>query len=431
MAKDTLKSLSHQVIYQVYPRNYSNAGTFAGIVADLDRIKDLGVDILYLLPIHPIGEVARKGTLGSPYSIKDYRSINPELGTIDDFKKLIEQAHNRKIKVMMDLVMNHTSRDHGWIQTHPEYYYLNKDGKMGNKVGDWSDIQDLNYQHIPLWDEMIDMLKEWVRLGVDGFRCDVAPFVPVDFWLRARKEISEINPDHIWLAESVHKEFLRHMREEGFLCHSDGEMFAAFDICYDYDIFQELEDYFKDKKPLSVYIDRLQLQDVIYPMNYLKARAYENHDVQRLMHQTSNHTFKTKNWIAAIFGLKGVAFLYAGIETLTDQLPNLFERDPIDWSKSDAQFIEQLKSLIRIKKMPIMSEYSKYRVIDDGLDVLHIEYEKEEEKLVFLCNVGQVSDDIRIDFPSGVHVNLFDGKSIRVDEGFIRCSKNPIILHSK
>ena len=142
MAKDTLKSLSHQVIYQVYPRNHSDAGTFAGVVADLDRIKDLGVDILYLLPIHPIGEAARKGMLGSPYSIKDYRAINPELGTIDDFKTLINEAHDRGLKVMMDLVMNHTSRDHAWIQTHPEYYYLNKDGKMGNKVGDWSDIQD-------------------------------------------------------------------------------------------------------------------------------------------------------------------------------------------------------------------------------------------------------------------------------------------------
>lgn len=429
MAKDTLKSLSHQVIYQVYPRNHSDAGTFAGVVADLDRIKDLGVDILYLLPVHPIGETARKGMLGSPYSIKDYRSINPELGSVDDFKTLINEAHDRGLKVMMDLVMNHTSRDHRWIQTHPEYYYINKEGNMGNKVGDWSDIQDLDYNHLPLWDEMIDMLKEWVRLGVDGFRCDVAPFVPIEFWIKARNEIKKLNPDHIWLAESVHKEFLRHMRDEGFLCHSDGEMYAAFDVCYDYDIFQEVEDYFKGKRPLSAFIDRLQLQDMIYPMNYLKARAYENHDVQRLMHQTKNDVYKTKNWVAAIFGLKGLAFLYAGIETLTDRLPNLFDKDPVDWAKLDKEFTQQIKNLIKIKKLPIVSEYTKYRVIDDGLDILHIEYHKNDERLIFLCNVSQVRDDVKIDFPSGEHINLFDGKTVRVAEGFVRLTKNPIILH--
>jgi cyclomaltodextrinase / maltogenic alpha-amylase / neopullulanase len=127
--------------------------------------------------------------------------------------------------------------------------------------------------------------------------------------------------------------------------------------------------------------------------------------------------------------LKGVAFLYAGIETLTDRLPNLFDKDPVDWAKLDEEFTQQLKSLINLKKLPIMSDYTKYRVIDDGLDILHIEYQKDDEKLIFLCNVGQVSDDVKIDFPSGKFISLFDGKTVRVEEGFVRLTKNPIILH--
>ncbi|MBS3972736.1 MAG: alpha-amylase [Erysipelotrichia bacterium] len=427
MAVLTPKSLSHQTIYQVYPRNYSEAGTLKAVTQDLDRIKALGVDIVYLLPIHPIGVVARKGKLGSPYSIQDFRKVNPELGTKDDLKALIDRAHELGLKVMMDIVFNHTSRDNPWMKQYPDYYYY-RDGQFANKVGDWSDICDLNYNYKPLWEEMIDILKGWALFGFDGFRCDVAPFVPLEFWLDARKVINTLNPHIIWFSESVHRSFLKVMRDEGFICHSDAEMYQAFDVLYDYDIIHDAEAYWEGKKPLSAFIGQLNLQEMIYPANYLKARSYENHDVPRLMKRTGS-VAKTKNWVAAIMTLKGMGFLFNGIETLTDVLPDLFDKDPIPWSQLDSKWVSEITNLVELKKRPIFSTYQKYILEDTGLDIFHITYKKDDEVLISICNVGQIKDDVKVDLKDGEYANEFDGTLVRVSAGKVRLGTNPIIIH--
>ena len=429
MATNTQKSLAHHTIYQVYPRNYSEAGTLNALTQDLKRIAALGVDIVYLLPLHPIGVVARKGDLGSPYSIQNYREINPELGTKDDLKKLIDTAHDLGLKVMMDIVFNHTSRDHPWMKQFPDYYYY-RDGQFANRVGDWSDICDLDYTYRPLWDEMISILEEWTLFGFDGFRCDVAPFVPIEFWSEARERVSKIKQNVLWFSESVHRSFLKHIREQGFICHSDAEMYQAFDILYDYDIMPELEAYWEGKKPLSAYIEQLNLQEVIYPENYLKARAYENHDVARIM-KRSGSVEKTKNWIAVIMMLKGVGFLFNGIETLTDKLPDLFDKDPIDWTKTDEQWVDQLKRLIDIKKRSIFSNYKLYRVERHELDILAITYTNEAETFIALCNVSQIKDDVKVELEDGTYINEFDGSHVKVSSGRIRLSSKPIIIHKR
>ena len=427
MAVETKKSLSHQTIYQVYPRNYSQEGTLHSVTQDLERIASLGVDIVYLLPIHPIGVVARKGDLGSPYSIQDFRKVNPELGTKDDLKALIDKAHSLGLKVMMDIVFNHTSRDNPWMKQYPDYYYY-RDGQFANKVGDWSDICDLNYNYKPLWEEMIDILKGWAVFGFDGFRCDVAPFVPIEFWTDARRVINGLKPDFIWFSESVHRSFLKVMRDEGFLCHSDAEMYQVFDVLYDYDIIHEAEAYWDGKKPLSAFIEQLNLQEVIYPANYLKARAYENHDVPRLMKRTGS-VEKTKNWVAAIMTLKGMGFLFNGIETLTEILPNLFDKDPIPWHQTNVEWVKELTHLVELKKRPIFSEYTTYVLEDTGLDIFHITYKKDREVLVALCNVGQVQDDVLVDLNDGEYANEYDGSLVRVSSGRVRLSSKPIIIH--
>ena len=139
MAFDTDKTLRNQVMYSVFVRNYSKEGTFEGVRKDLQRIKDLGVDIIWLMPVHPLGEKARKGTLGSPYAIKNYREINPEFGTLEDFKALVSDIHNLGMKCIIDVVYNHTSPD-SWLSVHhPEWFYHKEDGSFGNRVGDWTD----------------------------------------------------------------------------------------------------------------------------------------------------------------------------------------------------------------------------------------------------------------------------------------------------
>ena len=166
--------LKTSVIYQVYVRNFTQEGTFKALVKKLDYIKSLNVDIVYILPVSPIGKVNRKGELGSPYSISDYTKINPELGNLDDFKELIKETHARDMKLMVDMVFNHTSRD-SWIkENHPEWMFHNKKGELSNKVEDWSDVYDLDYSHPELIKYMGEVIGYYSALGVDGCRFDVA-----------------------------------------------------------------------------------------------------------------------------------------------------------------------------------------------------------------------------------------------------------------
>ena len=196
MAFDTDRSLQNQLIYSVFVRNHTKEGTFRALIPDLDRIRSLGTDIIWLMPIHPIGEMNRKGTLGSPYANRDYRSINPEYGTPDDFRALADAVHARGMRIMIDVVYNHTSPDSVLWNEHPEFFYKKPDGRPGNHVGEWTDVIDLEYSNMELWDYQIETLKRWAGI-VDGFRCDVASLVPVEFWKRARREVSEIHPGFI------------------------------------------------------------------------------------------------------------------------------------------------------------------------------------------------------------------------------------------
>ena len=197
MATDTNQKLRNQVIYEVFVRNHSAVGTFQGVQKDLTRIQELGVDIIWLMPIHPIGDLHRKRSLGCPYSIQDYRAINPEYGTLEDFRSLVQSIHRLGLQVMIDVVFNHTSHDSWLASHHPEWFYHNPSGKIAGKVEDWTDVVDLDYSHPELWSYLIETLKFWVAEGVDGFRCDVASLVPVEFWQEARTELKKINPTNL------------------------------------------------------------------------------------------------------------------------------------------------------------------------------------------------------------------------------------------
>ncbi|WP_048148786.1 alpha-amylase family glycosyl hydrolase [Palaeococcus ferrophilus] len=331
------------VIYEVFPRNHTEEGTFRALMDDLPRIKALGADYVWLMPIHPIGEEGRKGTLGSPYAIRDYRSVNPELGTMDDFVALVERAHSLGLKVMIDVVYNHTSRDSLLLREHPEWF-LTEDGKPSRKVPDWSDVYDLDYTNEELWDYQIETLKFWARY-VDGFRCDVAPLVPLEFWKRARAEVARVNPNVIWLAETVHPSFVRWLRGRGFRAHSDPEMHEAFDVTYDYDGREVLEAYLRGERPLRSYIDYLNLQEALYPAHYVKLRFLENHDTLRAARLFGDGE-RLRNWTAFTFMLKGAPLIYAGQEYAIKSAPSLFKREPVPWEEGDREFLEFFKRLL-------------------------------------------------------------------------------------
>lgn len=425
MAKNTDKSYRNQIIYSVYVRNYSPEGTFEGVRRDLDRIRELGTDIIWLMPIHPVGEKARKGTLGSPYAIRDYRAVNPEFGTLEDFRRLVDDIHAKGMKCIIDVVYNHTSPDSWLAGHHPEWFYHRPDGSFGNRVGDWTDVIDLDYAQPGLWDYQIETLKYWASI-VDGFRCDVAPLVPLDFWLRARAEVETVRPGCFWLAESVEPPFVREGRAGGLHVLSDAECFQAFDSCYDYDIFDVFQSYLEGKAPLSRYAEAVNGQEVVYPDNFVKLRFLENHDRARAAFVIPDRK-ALANWTAFLYFQKGITLLYAGQERSCTHRPSLFDKDSVDWTGEDITPL--LKRLAGLKRNPILTD-SRYEVRALPGDILYASHRRGDRRLIGVFSVRGNSALVQVDAADGFYPNLADGSTVEVYEGMVSCQGVPIILEA-
>lgn len=335
--KDTDKTLRNLVIYSVYVRNHTPEGTFRALEADLPRIKALGADMIWLMPIHPIGVEGKKGSLGCPYSISDYRAVNPAYGSFDDFRHLVDSIHALGMKCIIDVVYNHTSHDAVLLSEHPEFYWRKADGSFGNRFGDWADVYDLDYSNRDLWDYQAESLMFWAGI-VDGFRCDVASLVPPAFWAYARTRVAEVNPSCFWLGETVHRSFVTAARKEGLAIWTDSQMFEVFDAEYQYDIHEKFCACFENKVPfetaLPFYIDALNAQEFIYPENYLKLRFLENHDNRRFASFCPDEE-RRRQWLRFMFFQKGPMMIYAGQEFSCTRTPSLFEKEPFDRSGED------------------------------------------------------------------------------------------------
>lgn len=429
MAKNTDVKLRNQIMYSVYVRNYGNNGTFKDVEADLERIKSLGTDIVWFMPIHPIGVKNKKGTLGCPYAIKNYREVNPEYGTLEDFKSVINKIHALGMKCIIDVVYNHTSPDSWLVENHPEYFYKKPNGNMGNKVGDWTDIVDLDYNNRELWSYQIETLKYWASLGVDGFRCDVAPLVPLDFWLKAREEVAKINTNAIWLSESVHPSFLLLMRENGFVGLSDSEIYQAFDMAYDYDVNDEYLGYLNGRLSLKEYIKRVAIQESIYPNNYVKLRFLENHDQPRAKKLIEDEE-ALSIWTGFMYFQKGCTLLYAGQEAQDSNTPSLFEIDKVNWKNMKEDFVSLLKTLGTIKKKEIMAKGFYEIHADEDKDVIVASYKMESEKLIGVFNVSKAQGDITIKVEDGEYTNLVDNTIVRVKDGRLMLQNKVMIFEA-
>ncbi|MDD3171536.1 MAG: alpha-amylase family glycosyl hydrolase [Bacilli bacterium] len=389
MAITTSIALRNKIFYQIFVRQFSKKHNFEGVIEKLDEIKNLNVDIIQLLPINPIGEKNRKGTIGSPYSIKDYYQINPDLGTMADFLNLLSETHNRGMKIIIDIVFNHTSHDATYTLTHPEWYYQKEDGSFCNRVGDWWDIIDFKFDdNESLEEELINVLKHWAKIGVDGFRCDVAPLLPLSFWKKARKELDEINSSLIYVSESVHLGFIKYLRDLGYDAFSDSEIYQVFDICYDYDIYDDFINYLKKESSLQKWVDNLLRQEATYPKNYVKLRYLENHDMDRIAKNCDSDVL-LRNVTAMLYFLKGAQFIYNGQECGLTNKPDLFEYDEIDWSNYNrADIVTIMKKLGKLKK-----EYEYLNGIMDisclSMDVMKITYKKDNKLFMGIFNFGK------------------------------------------
>lgn len=423
MAIHTPKKYRNMVIYSIYVRNHVKDGTFKSVEKDLHRIHKLGVDIIWLLPIHPIGEKKRKESLGSPYSIKDYRSINPELGDMDDFISLVDTIHSLGMKCIIDVVYNHTSHDSVLSIDHPSWFYHKEDGSFGNRIGEWSDIIDLDYSHRELWDYQIDTLKMWAKY-VDGFRCDVAPLVPLAFWEEAKIAVEKIRPGAFWLAESVEPIFIRDNRARGLVSHSDSEMFQVFDVCYDYDIYEIFLDCVMGKIPFDEYAKAINQQESIYPDNYIKLRFLENHDRSR-----ARKLFPTESsllvWTAFLYFQKGITLLYAGQEFQDKERPNLFSSDPVCWNGTNLSTVFQ--RLYEIKQNEIFTD-SSYSLSVLPHKVLHAIHQKDDQQMHGFFPVGEVPSLVEVFLPDGEYQNLFDSSFFKIEQNLMQINRIPLIF---
>ena len=427
MAESTDISLRNSVIYSVFVRNYSEEGTFKAVERDLDRIKKLGVDIIWFMPIHPIGKEKRKGSIGSPYAIMDYRSVNPDYGTLDDFKSLVKSIHDRDMKCIIDVVYNHTSPDSVLSGNHPEWFYHNDDGSFGNKVGEWSDIIDLDYSNLDLWNYQIDSLKMWAEI-VDGFRCDVASIIPIDFWKKARNEVRKINRNCIWLAESIEYDFINTMRKNGYPAYSDCEMYSVFDICYDYDIYNDLMEYYIGSGELKNYLDSLNRQESIYTDNYIKLHFLENHDRPRthLMVKDDNELI---NWTAFLYFMKGSTLIYNGQEIGEKHYISLFEKDSVDWNLNDDKIdlSELMRKMYSIKKKEVFKNgYFKCNEKEDGIIAAVIE--DNNKKIMGIFGVKDYKGPITINIEDGKYLNEIDNRVYEILNGQLNFDGYPVVI---
>ncbi|MEP6992300.1 MAG: alpha-amylase family glycosyl hydrolase [bacterium] len=312
------------VIYEVNVRQYTPEGTFAALRPHLTRIRALGVDMLWLMPVQRIGKLNRKGSLGSYYSIADYRSVNPEFGTAADLRAFLADAHGRGMKVIIDWVPNHTAFDHPWVAQHPDWYVHRADGSVSNavdesgKATDWTDVAQLDYRNPAMRAAMIADMRWWLDvMHVDGFRCDFASGVPMDFWLEARRQLRIGRPGLFMLAEA-----------------ESPALGMAFDMSYGWELYHLLNDVTEGKKPtseLDAYVNR-------------QWRAYRSRDFR--MTFTSNHDENSWNgtefermgsnhqaaFVLAATMRGSMPLLYTGQEVSLNKRLRFFEKDTVDWN---------------------------------------------------------------------------------------------------
>ncbi len=316
-------------VYEVNIRQYTPQGTFNAFASHLPRIKRLGIDIIWLMPVQPIGEKNRKGELGSYYSVKDYTAVNPEFGTEAEFQNLVNQAHALGMKVIIDWVANHSAWDNPWTVAHPDWYQ--KDSTGGFMVPyDWTDVIALDYSNKGMRKGMIDAMNYWVKtFGIDGFRCDVAYLVPVDFWDQARKTIDK-NHKQYWLAEAESPELMK-----------------TFDVCYNWKLLHTMNSIAKGEKSPTDIIDYQKDIDTLFKKGVTLLSFVTNHD-ENSWNGTEYDRYGDRVALFTIlaFTLNGQPLVYSGQEAGLNKALRFFAKDTIEWDTfPQEELITQLLEL--------------------------------------------------------------------------------------
>jgi len=304
-------------MYEVNLRQMTNEGTLDAFREQhLERLHRMGVEVIWLMPIHPIGEKNRKGTLGSYYSVKDYTAVNPEHGTMQDLQELVQAAHALGMKVIIDWVANHTSWDNVWVSAHPDWFTKDSTGNFVPPVPDWHDVIDLNFDNLEMRREMIRSMAHWLKVAdIDGFRCDVAAEVPIEFWTEARAALDSVKPVFM-LAEA-----------------DKPEMHPAFHATYSWEMHHRMKQLAQGKEPVDSIINYFARNDKNFPKEAIRLQFISNHD-ENSWNGTMTESFGANRRAFAVmsFTVPGMPLLYAGMECDIAKRLRFFDKDTIEWA---------------------------------------------------------------------------------------------------
>lgn len=397
-------------IYEANIRQMTPEGTFKALEAQLPSIKDLGVKIIWLMPIQPIGELNRKGGLGSYYSVLDYKAVNPEYGNLDDLKSLVNKAHEMDMKIILDWVANHTAWDHTWTIDHPDWYTKDSLGNFAPPVPDWSDVIDLNYDSKEMRKEMISALKYWLtEVDIDGYRCDVAGMVPTDFWNDARKELDEIKPVFM-LAEADQTD------------HHD----KAFDMSYGWELMHIMNHVAKGDSTLASIDSYMKREEKRYNSNDYRMFFLTNHDENSWNGTIEERFGDTERAFAVLaYTIDGMPLIYSGqeygnnksLEFFEKDTPNLEQPEIFDFYKTLMHLNKNNKALwngnnggdyARLSTNDDEKVFALKRQKDDNI-VISLSNFSNEERVVYLSIGG---DLIVTDAFSGSEITLSNKQEI-------------------
>ena len=393
-------------VYEVNVRQYTAEGTFLAFAKHLPRLQDMGVETLWFMPIYPIGKDRRLGSMGSYYSISDYRTTNPEFGSLDDFRELVQQAHAHGFKVILDWVANHTSWDHVWTRSHPDFFLRTHEGHFQSPY-DWHDVIQIDHSNTSQQDEMIASMAFWVReFHIDGFRCDMAHLVPFHFWERARQQLDAIRPLY-WLAETEDYHYL-----------------DVFDSIYTWEFLHKMEAYWKKQTDMDGLLEVLEKYKDHYATDRARAFFTSNHDENS--HSGSEYERMGDGAMAfavlcATWG--GLPLVYSGQELPCKKRIKFFDKDPIEWQEP-VQLHSFYKSLLWLhREHPAMraadADTAAVRV-STNLDQAIFAYQriKEEREVLVLLNLSPDHAHFKIHWGqvSGFFRDLFTGQSRSLDD---------------
>ncbi len=412
-ARFSPKWVRDAVIYEVYPRSFSKSESLLSIVKKLPEIKKLGVTVVWMMPVNPIGKVKRKGPLGSPYSIEDYYKINPEYGTLADFKKLVNAVHAEGLHIIMDLVADHTSWDNPLIKEHPDWYVHDSTGKIIPPNPDWTDVAKLNYRNKNLRRYMIKMMKYWVKdIGVDGFRCDAAWMVPLSFWNEARAALDKIKP--VMMLAEANQPVLQ---------------LNAFDLTYSWNIYNVLGKIYKGSAPASSIDSAIEKEWTRFPVGALRMRFNSNHDenvsvapaIER--YGAGGDSLTT----ALVATLPGVPLIYNGEEVGNARRLSLFKQVTIDWNVKNGyrKLYEEIYSVRRSNPELVSGSYTPLSTTA-GRGVLAYERKLNGKAAVCVFNFSRTPSGkfhVQLEGPASTSVrDALNGRTYEVHDGRLELS---------